>query len=531
MSTSSFLRALQHLASLLPGSNPLSLIERLRNAEAAESEWRVAGELLLRSDPAAAASLLEVGVQNLPDAAQLHYLHGNALRMSGQPAEAEIALDKAISLDPAHANASVSLAHLLREQGRMKALAKVMLALWHHEPRSLEADRRVLSFLCECARHEEADSLLPALLADPAQDPLLLRRAGEIALSLGRFEEAQVHLRAALALDPDQASTWLRLAHTHQFVDPNDEDLRALQLGAARPDLAEDTRIALGFALGKALDDLGEIAESVNVFRRANADWRKGHRWDRKAWQHSIDAQMHAPAFARSQVSNPTAPVFIVGLPRSGTTLVETLLARDAQIRSRGELNWIAALARQLGPRPSSSNLTAAGNFCLAQLRQDDAPARFHIDKNPLNFRHLGLIAAMLPHAKIIHCRRDLRDTALSLWSQHFAHEDMAWGYDFGDIADYARGQAALMAHWRKSLPVPILELDYESLVGEPDSTIARVRGFLGLESDAPAANFEQATAISTASVWQARQQVHSRSVGRWRRYSDFLPELADIGD
>ena len=531
MSASSFLLAIKRLASLLPGNNPLALIDRLRNGEAAESEWRVAAELLLRSDPVAAASLLEVALQHLPDTAQLHYLHGNALRMSGQPVAAERALRHAIALDPAHANASVSLAHLLREQGRMQALAEVMMALWRHEPRSLERDRRVLSFLFECARYQEADSLLPALLADHPDDPLLLRRAGEIALILGRFEEARKHLRAALTVDPDQASTWLRLAHTHSFDDPQDADLRTLQIGAAREDLAEDTRIAIRFALGKALDDLGHLAESVDLLKSANAEWHQAHRWDREGWQHYVDKQIHAPAFARSRVSNPTVPVFIVGLPRSGTTLVERLLARDAQIRSRGELNWIASLARQLGPQPALSNLTAAGNFCLAQLRQDDAPARFHIDKNPLNFRHLGLIAGMLPHAKIIHCRRELRDTALSLWSQHFAHEDMAWGYDLSDISEYARGQAALMAHWQKSLPLPIFELDYETLVSEPESTIVSIRHFLGLESDPPAAEINHATSITTASVWQARQGVHSRSVGRWQRYLDYLPELGSLGD
>ncbi len=522
--------ALSRLGSLLPDYNPMPLIDRLRNGSAGESEWLVAAELLLRSDPVAAVSLLEVAVEELPDAVKLHYLRGNALRVSGQPSDAEIALRKAVTLDPAHANASVSLAHLLREQGRMKALAEVMLALWRHEPRSLERDRRVLSFLYECARHEEADSLLPALLAANPEDPLLLRRAGEIALMLGRFDEARKHLRAALAIDPDQASTWLRLAHTHRFVDAQDEDLRMLQLGAARTDLADDSRVALGFALGKALDDLGRIAESVDVFKRANADWHKGHRWDRENWRRFVDTQMHAPAFARAQVSKPTVPVFIIGLPRSGTTLVESLLARDAQIRSRGELNWIAALARQLGPQPSASSLTAAGNFYLAQLGQDDAPTRFHIDKNPLNFRHLGLIAGMLPHARIIHCRRELRDTALSLWSQHFAHEDMAWSYDFGDIGDYARGQAALMAHWQKSLSLPIFELDYAALVSQPESTITAVRRFLGLESDASATNTNQATAIITASVWQARQGVHSRSVGRWQRYLEHLPELASLG-
>ena len=530
MNAIAFSMALDHLARRLPNTDPIVPIERLRNGSASEAEWISAAEVLLRTDPAVALIVLDVALQSLPNAASLHYLRGNALRVSGQPADAEIALRKAIALDPAHANASVSLAHLLREQGRMQALAEVILALWRHEPRSLERDRRALSFLFECGRHEAADSLLPAMLAANPEDPLLLRRAGEIALMLGRFEEARKHLLGALTVDPDQASTWLRLAHTHRFSDPDDTDLGLLRGAASRTDLARDTRVAIGFALGKVLDDLGRIAESVDVFKQANADWRDRHRWDREGWRRFLDAQVRAPAFARARVSEPTIPVFIVGLPRSGTTLSESLLARDARIRSRGELNWIAGLARQLGPQPSSSSLTAAGNFYLAQLCRDDAPTRFHIDKNPLNFRHLGLIAGMLPQARIIHCRRDPRDTALSLWSQHFAHEEMAWSYDFDDIDDYARAATALMAHWRNSLSLPIFQLDYETLVSEPASTIAGVRRFLGLESDAPAIDIDQATAITTASVWQARQDVHSRSVGRWQRYLEYLPALGSIG-
>lgn len=526
MNMTPFEWALGRLGGLLPENNTMPLVERLRSAEAGESEWLMAAELLLRSDPAAAAALLEVAVRQRPDAPRLHYLHGNALRVSGQPGAAESALRTAIALDPAHANASISLAHLLREQGRMKALAEVMLALWRNEPRSLERDRRIVSFLFECTRHADADSLLPALLAAHPQDPLLLRHAGECALMFGRFDEARTHLRAAIDVDPEQASTWLRLAHTHRFVDAGDDDLRLLQTGATRGDLAEDTRIAIGFALGKALDDLGHLGESVDVLKRANADWHRGHRWDGQAWREFVAAQLQAPVAARSAASSPTIPIFIVGLPRSGTTLVERLLSRDAQIRGRGELNWIASLARQLGPQVPASNLTAAGNFYLAQLRQDDPPTRFAIDKNPLNFRHLGLIAGMLPMARIIHCRRDPRDAALSIWSQHFAHADMAWSYDFGEIGEYARGEAELMAHWRQVLPLPIFELDYEALVADPETTISAVRRFLGFTADAVPTLFDVPDTISTASVWQARQDVHSRSVGRWQRYRGFLPEL-----
>jgi hypothetical protein len=213
-------------------------------------------------------------------------------------------------------------------------------------------------------------------------------------------------------------------------------------------------------------------------------------------------------------------------LPRSGTTLITSLLSRDPRVRGRGELNWIAALARQLGAQPSETMLAVAGDFYLRQLRQDDEPARLIIDKNPLNFRHLGLIAAMLPQAKVIHCRRDLRDTALSLWSQHFAHEDMAWSYDLDDIADYAEGYLRLMQHAKSIASMPIFDLDYEALVVDTDATLARVRGWLGLPATSDTNQPVAAEVFATASVWQARQAIHSKSVQRWKAYRDHLPGL-----
>ncbi len=529
MNPDAFAAAVNRLRERLPVSDAHPLLDRLLQEAAGVEDWISAGESLLRMDPSAAVELLELGSRRLPDAAPLHYLLGNALRMSGQPGAAEASLRKAIALDPAHANASISLAHLLREQGRMRALAEVMLALWKHEPRSADSDRRTLSFLVECERYLEAESLLePILEAHPAHAGLL-RMAGEIALVLGRFEVAREQLRASLALDPGQASAWLRLAHTHRFSDDTDEDLALLQSAVARGDLGIEVEVSAGFALGKAFDDLGRFAEAAEVLGRANARWHAGHPWDVQAWRRFVDDRQRASTLPTASYEHETTPVFIVGLPRSGTTLAATRLARHPQVRGRGELNWIAAIARRLGELPSAAMLAAAGRFYLAQLRQDDAPARFHIDKNPLNFRHLDLIAAMLPQSKIIHCQRDLRDNTLSLWSQHFAHADMAWSYAFDDIAAYVDGYRALMQHWKGKLQLPVFELDYEALVTQTDATLGRLEAFLGLEATPASARVDATEAVATASVWQARQSVHRRSVGRWQHYLDAVPELGRV--
>lgn len=510
-------------------SGAQAVIERLQSGTASESEWCRAGEALLKIDTNAAHVLLDVAVARHPDAAPLHYLLGNALRMGNQPEAAEASLRQAIALDPAHANASISLAHLLREQGRMRAVAEVMLALWRQEPRSADGDGRTLAFLVECERYVEAESLLPAILAAHPADARLLRMAGEVSLVLGHFDQAREQLRGALALDPGQASAWLRLAHTHHFSDDDDADLALLLAARARSDLGIDVEVSAGFALGKAYDDLGRIAEAADALGRANARWHEGHAWDAPAWRKFVEARRDAAPLDPARGRGDITPVFIVGLPRSGTTLAASRLARHPQVRGRGELNWIAALARRLGEHPNADMLAAAGRFYLAQLRQDDAPARFYIDKNPLNFRHLDLIAAMLPQAKIIHCRRELRDNSLSLWSQHFAHPDMAWSYTLEDIAGFIDGYRILMQHWRKRLPSPIFDLDYEALVTDTEATLGRLEEFLGLDSARQPAAADAPETFATASVWQARQRVHSRSIGRWQHYLDALPALAAI--
>jgi hypothetical protein len=168
--------------------------------------------------------------------------------------------------------------------------------------------------------------------------------------------------------------------------------------------------------------------------------------------------------------------------------------------------------------------LHQAAAIYMGHLRQDDAPARCYIDKNPHNFRHLGLVQALMPQARVIFCRRDRRDTALSIWSQLFAHQDVDYAYDFADIAAFAAGHDRLMEHWQRTLRLPILELHYEDLVAGPEETLRRLRGFIGIDGEeaAPGA----ATAISTASVWQARQPVYRGAVGRWRAWDAYLPEL-----
>lgn len=524
---------------------------RLEVGKAGIQQWIQSAEDLLRGNQAVPAGLLlEAGLNRWASSTTLRYLYGIALRLSGHVREAEQMFREVIAAEPSHADAPLALAFMLREQGRLGAAAETVLSLWRRHARTRMGDARTLRFLQECQRHAEAEEISQPVLDANPRDAELLSMAGEISLTLGRFGSARRRLRLAVELDPQQAAAWLRLAHTHKFTRDDDPDLQLLAEAQQRTDLQEPAALCAAFGFGKALDDLGDRPRAVQVLRKANAQSRRAFPWDQNGWQRFVEVQLRTRVPLPLPVDERTVPVFVVGLPRSGTTLVATQLAKHPDVCNRSELNWIAALAAQLGPSPAAGALSTAAHLYRNQLRQDDAAVRCYIDKNPLNFRHLGLIAAMYPNARIIHCRRDLRDTALSLWSQHFAHDDMNWAYDFADIGAYARGYHALMEHWRKVLPIRVLELDYESLVSNTSANLTRLYTFLGLQPPpatpaAPAAAPPPATAsadrkprsadaprdaIATASVWQARQGVYASSVGRWKAYAPLLPEMDKLG-
>ncbi|MBL8299851.1 MAG: sulfotransferase [Rhodanobacteraceae bacterium] len=517
---------------------------RLEVGKAGIQQWVRSAEDLLRSNhPVPAGMLLEAGLNRWATSTTLRYLYGVALRLSGHLREAEQTFREVIAAEPSHADAPLALAFMLREQGRLGAASETVLALWRRHARTRMGDARTLRFLQECQRSAEAEEISQSILDGNPRDAELLSMTGEISLTLGRFGSARRRLRLAVEIDPQQAAAWLRLAHTHKFTRGDDPDLQLLEEAQQRTDLQESAALCAAFGLGKALDDLAERERAAQVLRKANARSRLAFPWDQHGWQRFVEVQLRTRVPLPLPVDERIIPVFVVGLPRSGTTLVASQLAKHPDVCNRSELNWIAALAAQLGPSPGTGALSTAAHLYRSQLRQDDTPVRCYIDKNPLNFRHLGLIAAMFPNARIIHCRRDLRDTALSLWSQHFAHDEMNWAYDFADIGAYARGYQTLMQHWRKVLPIRVLELDYESLVANTAANVARLFTFLGLQpppaSAAPPAAADKKPprgpdaprdAIATASVWQARQGVYGSSVGRWKAYAPLLPEMEKLG-
>jgi tetratricopeptide (TPR) repeat protein len=456
-----------------------------------------------------------------------------ALWERDEVARSEAILRELAARDPAREDVSSLLARLLQSQGRLDAASQVMFDLCRARAFDPEISLRGAQFIQQSHRQPRAAELCDLAIARGNALPALRAVAGNISRELGDFAKARALYLDALEAGVD-LNTWFvlgALSHTVRYANAGHPDFARFDAHFRDQAFAARARPATGFGLAKAFDDIGDYESAARILRAANALVRSATTWSASGWDEFVDARVSDRV---ARVSAPTrrdfVPVFVVGLPRTGTTLAATRLAQHTAARDRGELRMLRFIAEQLiGGRHlgDAGAIAEAAELYRVHARQDDAPAIWYIDQDPLNFRYLHIIEALFPQARVIHCRRGRRDTALSVWFQDFAHHDSAFAYDFAYIARFATGHDRLMRHWRRTLSLPIYTLDYEALIADPASTLDSLLDFIG----APAADAAASPAapIHSASVWQARQPIYSGSVGRWRKYAPFVPELIEL--
>jgi tetratricopeptide (TPR) repeat protein len=454
-----------------------------------------------------------------------------ALFQDNEPARAEVLLRSLQAADPVREDVGMLLAIVQRSQGHFSAAAETLFGLCRANQFEAGVSQRSVEFIRECERHTVAERICAAALARGAVSPELLMQAGNVARELGDFETARARYLAALdaGIDLDRHHVLNALANTRRYVDPADPEIARFARHFAHGRLPPRPRASAGFALAKAQDDLADYAAAARTLRQANAILHTVWQWDASAWQRFVVARSREHvALGKTAASRAFVPVFIVGMPRTGTTLTATLLARASGGRDRGEMRTLRFIADRLvagGHFGSSAAISEAADLYRRLSVQDDTATTWYLDQDPMNFRYLHIVAAMFPQARVIHLRRDRADTALSLWCQDFAHPDLGFACDFGDIHACMTGHDSLMRHWKQTLALPIYELDYEMLVSEPDATLASLCAFIGAQPLAQPAT--DVAPVHSASIWQARQPVYRTSVGRWRAYAPFVPELA----
>ena len=488
-----------------------------------------------RTDSMIFRKFLSVALNRWPKNADLRVVAADALWHEGQTDVAVSLLREVLAREPAHPAALDTLARICRNDGRLGEASALMADLCRLPDITSETFLDGVQFIQQCQRHRLAADLCDARIASGHADAALFALAGNIHRELGEFDAARADYHQSLHRGVD-LNAWFvpgSLALTQKFLSRADDDFALLEHQSSNASLSSRARASTLFGLAKANDDIAAYAEAATHYREANALARSLQTWTRSTFDASLRNIRTRPVTPRNPVTDPGefAPIFVVGLPRTGTTLASVRLSRHADVRDRGELPLLPFIAQRLRDENqinSPSALHEAANLYRRHVRQDDAPAAFYIDQNPLNFLHLDLIAALFPDARLIHCVRDRRDTALSIYQQFFAHDDYGFAYDFGDIAAFAAAHDALMHHWRSVLPIQIFELPYETMVGDPDTTLANLRRFVGLRD---AESRAAPSAITSASMWQARQPIHTASIGRWRHYGPYFPELESLLD
>lgn len=501
-----------------------------------ESAWLDEARLrILRGEWPEARATLERAIAEYPGSMELRRVQAGALQQAGRKREAESLLQALMETDATDSAAVFALARMLADQGRVAAAAAAIRRCLAGNTNREDADLAItaIEFLDDCDRKHDAAEVTAAGLAAHPDDARLHAYAGMLQIQLGNFELAQHHYRFALEHDV-RAWEWhvpIGLSSTQRYRDGTHPDFASFENGLRRDGLSSKARAELHFALGKAYDDIGRYGEAAQHFRDGNGILHRLTTWSRKAWRRAMEARLAAGPFAHS--AEPAAgfhPIFIVGIPRSGTTLLAELLSLQPGVCNRGELPWLANLAVQpeLSGQPDGRALQRAADTYAERTRRDDSGgARWFIDKQPLNFRYLDLAFAMFPGARVIHCQRGARDTALSLWTQCFLEDVQGYSYDFDDIALVMHDCARLMAHWRKRFPDSIRTVPYEEVAADPDRVLAGLTAWIGLPVAAASSVPAPAATISSASLWQARQPIHTRSIHRAERYLPFVPELA----
>jgi tetratricopeptide (TPR) repeat protein len=499
-------------------------LERLLTTLAGSSaqDWLgCSRKLVLRGDIWATTEVLSAAHQTYPESTDIAVSLAGMYHQADRQADAENLLRPLLKLNPAHNAASFLLMHVLKKTGAMGAVANVAHSWFQQESHDIADIIQVVELLDECDRKQDALYICEATLLT----------------QLGQFDLARQRYLFALAGD-EHALEWnvaTGLATLQRYEDRRHSDFGLFEAGLLRSDISDRARASLLFALGKACDDIGDYSEAAGYFRRANALCHSTIHWSRKLWRRGIEARVDRTSFSeRSSKSLDWTPVFIVGMPRSGTTLLAELLSKQPKVSNRGELTLLQQLERRYASADGRQNGWRETAFALyeKQLRSEDPDAAWYIDKQPHNFMCVDLILAIFPNARIIYCQRNARDNALSLWSQYFLPGAQVFSYDFADIAAVMQGCKRLMTYWQKQYPSSIHTVQYEQLVTDSASCLGQLNTWLGIpDSHMPEEQNPTTSAkvISSASLWQARQPVHTRSVERWRHYAAYLPELLHL--
>jgi len=505
-----------------------------------------AGAALCENRIPQAETLLRQHLKQHPtDVAAIRMLAEVALRL-GRNGDAEKLLTRCLELAPGFSSARHNLAIALHRQARpAEARAQIDLAL-ADDPRNPGYRNLKAAILGRLGEFDEAIATYASVLAEYPRQHKAWMSYGHALKAAGRQADSVDAYRKSIELSPGFGEAWWSLANLKTFrFTPG--DVQAMRAQLARGDMSDEDRLHFHFSLGKALEDAGEFADSFGHYARGNRirHASSGYDADENTAQLRRSIELFTPSFfaARRGGGHPAGdPIFIVGLPRAGSTLLEQILSSHSAVEGTMELPDMIAIAQELGGRGTRASASRYPEV-LAELspgqlrelgqryldatrvqRRTDAP--FFIDKMPNNFAHLGLIHLILPNARIIDARRHPLGCCFSNFKQHFAR-GQHFTYDLTDIGRYYADYVELMAHFDRVLPGRAYRVVYERLVEDTETELRRLLDYCGLPFEESCLHFhENERAVRTASSEQVRQPIYREGVDHWRHYEPWLGPL-----
>jgi tetratricopeptide (TPR) repeat protein len=480
-----------------------------------------------------------------PDYAKAHYNLGLTLQNLGKLDEAVASYRKAIVIKPDYAEAHNNLGVALRNWGKLdEAVASFHKAL-ALKPDYVEAHNNLGLTLQNLEKLDEAVDCFQKAIAIKPNHAEAHNNLGLVLQSIGKLDEAMDCFQKAIAIKPDYAEVQRQIAFIKKHTE-YDDDIRAMEQNYAKSTISNEQRIHLAFGLGKAFEDLHQYEKAFGFFAEANSIKRESCNFsidDQGRIFKKLEETFCPSLFAEHQGMgcDDETPIFILGMMRSGTTLVEQILASHGQVHGAGELEnlsqiFYSYLDNGRGVEfPESIRKVDGADFerlgveYIQAIRKHSPDMRFITDKMPGNFKFIGLIRLILPKAKVIHCRRDPADTGLSIFKNYFSgkHE---YSYDLRELGRYYNFYRSLMEHWQSVIPGFIHDVQYEAMVADQEGQTRDLLEYCNLDWDDACLEFHKTDRpVRTASSEQVRRPIYKDSVRSWKRYETQLAPLLKI--
>lgn len=465
-----------------------------------------------------------------------------ALRHVGELSLAEQQCLEALALDPKYAEAHNALGNVLLQLGDLPgAVASFRDAIARRDPYP-EARSNLAAALFKSGDLAGAEEAYLDTIERHPEFAEAVHGLGVVLLASGRVDEAERRFRRSVEIRPNLGEAWMSIADA-QGGALDDADLEVLRTKSEDARLSEDDRVGFLFALGTAEDARGNYEAAFEAYRAANerrlrAAREAGTVFDADAFGAEIDAVIatfDAALIERmAGKGDPEArPIFICGMPRSGTTLVEQILVAHPEVLGAGEVDIASGMMDDYPaavPGLSDADLMELSDTFLKRLPVTARDGQRFTDKTPQNVFFAGLLKILFPNARFIRCTRDRRDTALSCYFQNFRAGGLTWSRRLDDIARYADAEDRMAAHWKDILGEAMIEVAYEDVVADLKGAAERLLAHVGLPWDDAVLRPDQAKAsVLTASNWQVRRPLYATSVGRWRHYEKFLADIPGL--